>query len=457
MTPARTRPRHALPCLAAVAALTLTVPAFGDERDDRIRDLERLVREQAAEQTRMREELEALKRDAPAATTDRGALRDAVEELLRSEPDILTRAARPSGTVGGEARLDLGGYFSTRYFNSELPGEKPSFQDMRFVLLTRAQVSRAVRFAGELEFEHGGVSDEADGEVKVEYAQVVLGESEHFALKAGSLLQPWGRFNSQHDDPLNELSSRPTVSRLVHGTVYAAPGVGIEGSFTPSECASINYDLTLTNGLANDFTSGDGIRDARTLWEDDENHDKTVAGRIGVVPSVGFLDALDLGGSFLYGKLGEKADDDMRGWGLDLSGRTGPIEFRGEWAHLGVDRQDGSGPPIDAAGNLGPIRGMQGWYAQALYRFTDPWVRSLPFADKSASVAVLVRRDSVDTNDRVIGAAPEDDENAWSFGINYRPSTKTVIKFEWRFAESSFEGEEGSDRDLIAVEFATYF
>jgi hypothetical protein len=176
-----------------------------------------------------------------------------------------------------------------------------------------------------------------------------------------------------------------------------------------------------------------------------------------MVPTVGFLDAVDMGSSFLWGKLGEDAEDEMRGWGVDLSGRKGPIEFKGEWAHLGVDRESGSAPPIDAAGNLGPIRGMQGWYAQALYRFTDPWVRTLPFADKSASVAMVVRRDSVDTNDRVIGAAPADDENAWTFGINYRPSTKTVIKLEYRYADSSFDGEEGRNRDLFAFEFATYF
>ena len=42
-------------------------------------------------------------------------------------------------------------------------------------------------------------------------------------------------------------------------------------------------------------------------------------------------------------------------------------------------------------------------------------------------------------------------------GINYRPTSWTVIKVEYRFADSPYEGPEGSDRNLFTVEFATYF
>ena len=72
-------------------------------------------------------------------------------------------------------------------------------------------------------------------------------------------------------------------------------------------------------------------------------------------------------------------------------------------------------------------------------------------------MAFVVRREKVDTNDRVRGAAPQDDERSWTLGINYRPTTKTVIKLEYRWAESGFDGKEGRDRDFFAVEFATYF
>ena len=456
----RTPPFHAaLPALAVFATLAVAAPSRADDRDDRIRELERVVHEQAAEQARLRDEVEAMKAAGVGSAPDGGALRAAVEDLLRSDPQLADRFATRGATDGaahGATGLSLGGYFSTRWVNSELPGDKPTFQDLRFVLQASSQISRYVRFKGEIEFEHGGVSDETDGEVKIEYAEIAFSECEAFVFKAGSLLVPWGRFNSMHDDPLNELSSRPTVSRYVHGVVHAGPGIGVEGVIAQSDDLSFNYDVVLNNGLADDFSSGDGIRDARTLWDEDENHDKTLFGRFGVVPTVEFVDALDLGTSFAWGKLGEGADDDMRGYGFDVAARKGPWELKGEWAHLGVDRDDAAAP-LNAVGDLGPIRGMTGWYGQLLYRFREDWVRALPFADDSASVALVLRRDAVDLIDRVRGAAPPDDERAWTIGINYRPGTRTVIKLEYRMAESAYPGREGSDRNLVALEFATYF
>lgn len=444
---------HAAAATAAIAAAA--APARADERDDEIRELRSLVRQQADDQAKLRAEFEAFKADRGVSVDD-GSLRAAVEELLRDGPGSRGSYIGPGRTQRPVGNLDVGGYFSTRYANSALPGSNPAFQDMRLILQAHAQISRAVSFDGEIEVEHGGIGGGADGEVVVEYAELKFAESEEFALKAGTLLAPWGRFNAQHDDPLNELSSRPTVSRYVHGVVLRGPGVGVEGVLAPSDDVSFNYDVIVTNGLSDDFSSGDGIRDSRTLWEDDDNHDKTVFGRFGVVPSTGFADALDLGASFAAGRLGAAGDDEMFGYGFDAAAKWGPWEVKGEWAQLDVDRS-GAAPPIDGAGNLGPIRGLRGWYGQVVYRIAEPWVRALPFADDSASIGLVLRRDAVDLNDRVRGADGPDDERAWSVGVNYRPTTKTVLKLELRFAQSGFPGDEGDDRDLIVFEFATYF
>ena len=113
------------------------------------------------------------------------------------------------------------------------------------------------------------------------------------------------------------------------------------------------------------------------------------------------------------------------GVSVDAAAKTGPWEFKGEWEKFGVDRDPGTAPPIDAAGNVGPVRGLNGWYAQLLYRVTQDWVRGMPFAEKDASIGLVVRRDDLDTNDRVHGDGGRDDERAWSFGVNYRPTAKT--------------------------------
>lgn len=449
--------RRTAAALALTGVAAAAPAAFADERDEEIRELREAVRRYAETTERLERKVESLE-GRQLAPADEGTLRAAIDAFLREEGESGGSYVGPGGVRRPVGRMDWGGYFSTRFVNSETPDSNPAFQDMRFVLQVHADVTEKIWFDGEIEYEHGGIGGGAAGEVAIEYAELSFSECEAFVFKAGTLLAPWGRFNAQHDDPLNELSSRPTVSRIVHGVVLRGPGVGAEGVLACTDDVSFNYDVVLTNGLEDTFSSSSGIRGSRTLWEDDENHDKTVFGRVGALLAGGDLvDALDVGASFAYGKLGPDGEHDMVGYGVDAAAKVGPWEFKGEWAHLGVDRDDSAAPPVDPTGALGPIRGMHGWYAQLLYRFTDPWVRSLPFADDSASVGVLVRRDAVDINDRVLGATETDDEGAWSFGVNYRPTTKTVIKVEYRNAKSSWRGPEGDDRDLIAVEFATYF
>ena len=190
---------------------------------------------------------------------------------------------------------------------------------------------------------------------------------------------------------------------------------------------------------------------ARFLFEEDDNHGKTLWGRFGAVPTLSFLDALDLGASFAWGNLGDdgRGQHDLAGYGFDFAAKLGPWEAQGEWSHLEIDRSG----PVPA----GTIHGLGGYYAQLAYRFRDPWVQCLPFSDKSASIALVARYDVIDLDDRNVGAGGPDDERGWSFGINYRPTTKTVVKFEVRDAESGAPGETGSERGLIALEFATYF
>jgi hypothetical protein len=434
--------------IAAAAALC-AAPALADEKDDRIEKLER----ETAELKKALAELKAERSPVP----DAKAVREAVDDYLKNAGSTLTdRSYVGAGGVRRPAgSLILGGYFSTRFVAAQAD-EVPTFADMRLVPQVHADITKKIAFDAEVEFEHGGVSDEIDGEVKVELAELSFRESDEFKFKAGTLLVPFGAFNLSHDDPLNDLSSRPDVARYVVPSAFSSPGIGAMGAFDLSRDDSLSYDVVLVNGLRDEFNGDEGSRGAVGLFEQDDNHDKSVFGRIALVPTLSFLDAFQAGVSGAYGAVGEQSDT-LTGYGFDASGKTGPFEFKGEYDKFGVDRGSGAAPPIDSAGNLGPTRGMHGWYAQLVYRFREAWVRSLPFAEKDASLGLVLRRDDVDLNDRVHGAGERDDERAFSFGVAYRPTAKTAIKIEYRVASSGAQGDLGEERDLFAVEFATYF
>ena len=46
--------------------------------------------------------------------------------------------------------------------------------------------------------------------------------------------------------------------------------------------AALTYDVVLTNGFKDDVSADEGLRTARGLSAQDDNHDKTVFGRFGV-------------------------------------------------------------------------------------------------------------------------------------------------------------------------------
>jgi hypothetical protein len=432
----------------AAVLLVAAAPAFADERDTRIERLEKETAELKKELAAFRAE-----RGAPSDVT---AVRAAVDEYLsRAEPASGTYAG-PGDVLRPRGRVMLGGYFSTQYVASQYPGENPTFVALRLVPQLHADITSRIAFNAEIEFEDGGITDEHAGEIAIEYAELSFRHSPAFAFKAGQILIPFGQFNQNHDDPLNELPGRPTVARFIVPSAFAGTGVGAMGALPVAEDTSLTYDVALTNGFSDNLTQDEGLRTARNLVDEDDNHDKTVFGRVGLIPTLPFLDAVNVGASGAFGKIGEDADP-IRGYGVDASGKHGPWEFKGEYDQFEIDTPHGGPPPIDSAGRLGPIRGLHGWYAQLLYRFTEDWVRCLPFSERDASVALVVRRDSVDLNDRVHGASDQDDERAWTFGVTYRPTSRTAVKVSYRIAESGADGDAGSDRNVFAVEFSTYF
>jgi hypothetical protein len=440
---------------AATVALALAAaPALCDERDEQIDALRHQLSEFREEQQRMRAQIEDLQREADARPTD---LEAAVADVVAGMDSGSYEG--PAGVRRPTASIDVGGYFSTRYVSSQLPGKKSSFVDMRLVPQIHANISRNIEFDSEIEIEHAGVGGPAeDGEIIVEYAELSFEFDPRFTLKAGTLLIPFGQFNLNHDDPMNELSERPRVARFVVPSAFDLPGIGAEGVFE-TDSGVLSYDVALTNGFRDEFDSEKGARSARGLFEEDDNHDKTVFGRLAFVPIESPIDAVSVGVSGALGRLGDtgRGRDRLRGWGIDAQAKHGPWEAMFEYDSFTIDRAGGTPSPVLPSGDLGPVRGLSGYYAQLLYRLDAPWLSSLPIAEDNATMAFVVRYDSVDLNDRVRGASPQDDETAWTVGINYRPTAKTVIKIEYRFADSPFDGPEGSDRDFFALEFATYF
>src|SRR5215467_5645074 len=135
----------------------------------------------------------------------------------------------PKAIVGGYMDIQ---YRSQRQASIEngYGGVTNGFDQQRFVPFIYADITEHVKFASELEIEHGIRENSTQGtEIGLEFAFIDYLVNEPINLRAGILLLPIGKFNLLHDSPLNDLTDRPLVSRLVIPSTASETGAGFYG------------------------------------------------------------------------------------------------------------------------------------------------------------------------------------------------------------------------------------
>jgi hypothetical protein len=242
-----------LASIAACPAASAGEASGGD--DDRVGRLEEALRRQAEETARLRREFEDYRARHPAhggLTPDEAAF--AVDRYLASAPP----AVSVSAASGRGWRW--GGYFHTEFL-APSNATKNWIDVHRFILSTSADVTDHIEFRSEIEIEHGGINNGGsplDGDILIEFAEVVFRAHDAFTPKVGAILIPFGGYNHRHDDPLNDFTLRPYTARFFVPTGFGQPGVGVEGAM-PVGCGHVfSYDVALTNGFDDDFTAANG-------------------------------------------------------------------------------------------------------------------------------------------------------------------------------------------------------
>ena len=252
----------------------------------------------------------------------------------------------PKAIVGGYMDMQFRTHRKATIENG-YGGITNNFDQQRFVPFIYADITEHVKFAAETEIEHG-IREEGgpDREVEfgLEFAHVDYLIREPFNLRAGILLVPIGKFNLLHDSPLNDLTDRPLVSRLIIPTTVSETGAGFYGTFYPGRTSKLDYEFYLTTGPCGHEPDGtptinqaDGTRGARQrkcATDDgfDINNGKTVSGRVAFSPLLG----IEVAGSGYYGNAAPNGNyHPLRIWALDWTLQRGPFEIIGEaaWAY----------------------------------------------------------------------------------------------------------------------------
>jgi hypothetical protein len=413
----------------------------GDTADARLRRLEAALAEQRAETDRLRRDFDTYRREHPSGTAlTADEIQSAVSSYLSSAPAGGVELAPTSGGRG----VRWGGYFHWLFQDEST--EVSQFDLLRLVLAADADITDHIDFSMELEIEHGGISDENEGEIVIEKAEVGFHCGDALNPKVGWLLVPFGRYNKYHDDPINDFSDRPFTARFLVPTGFGQPGAGVEGAF-PFGCGHVfTYDVAVTNGYKDAFTADEGVREAR--HEGDENDGKQAWGRFAVQWDARCaLDTLETGVSGTWGIYDDADKNEITGFAADILLRKGPFEAKGEYVVYDYERNAGDPP--------GSIEGQSGlWVEGAWHFFPCAWrcARGCVVTETSL-FTVAARYQWMDLDDHVHGATFEDDLRAFSLGLNYRVTERTVFRVDHTWYDAASE----ADRTQWSFSVSTYF
>jgi len=451
----------------------------------------RLLEHERREGTTERHEIPA----DQAAEPGIGALPEVGRERRTESQPALSFGSSGSGRLVyakpfvASPKAIVGGYFDIQYRshrNGVLEGygngTTNGFDQQRFVPFIYADITEHVKFASELEIEHG-IRGTSDNEISLEFAHIDYLVNEPVNIRAGIVLIPIGKFNLLHDSPLNDLTDRPLVSQFVIPSTMSETGAGFYGTFYPGRTSKLDYELYVTTGPCghesngepriNEETGTKNSRQRKCASDDglDINNGKAVSGRVAFSPMLG----VEVAGSSYYGNQSPSSYNPLSITAVDWTIQNGPFEIIGEaaWAYSRGNSRAipgntfggfAPGTLLTGVNTLNPLAAppqrMQGFYLQGNYHFMPAFLTKLSpkrFGEGSTFTAVI-RYDLVNLNRDNRGENQGELEQI-SFGLNYRPVEDAVFKISYQYLPESFNPNSGQriHDGALVISAATYF
>ena len=316
-----------------------------------------------------------------------------------------------------------------------------TFDQHRLIPFIYSDVSDRVKFATEIEIEHGGPQSPGSlvepgkptGDLKIEFATIDFLITDWINFRSGIILSPLGKYNLVHDSPLQDLTERPMVSRRIIPTTLSESGAGFFGTFYPSELSKLDYELYVVNGFQSIRDDGKTatssvesfIRSSRGNLSKDNNYNFALVGRLAYSPFLG----LEVAGSFHTGYTATTNGNRLTILAADWTYQRGAFEFVGEMAHASFDR-DGTTvastkAPYGERSSVLPGDSF-GYYAEARYHFMPQFLKD--------HAPTFFRDDSTFTAVARVGQI-----NMGNFGYDEGKLRKTRITpgINWRYTEDS--------------------
>jgi hypothetical protein len=330
--------------------------------------------------------------------------------------------------VPEDMKVLLSGNIDVSYTDEE--NASSTFENGHFNPIILAKLSDNILMESEVEYETGG------SEIGLEYGQIDWLLNDYMTLVAGKFLVPFGVFNERlHANWINKAPNRPLPMREVIPVDWSDTGLQMRGNipvgdfidFIP-ERITTEYAVYAVNGL--EGTEGASLRDLRGASVTDDNNNKAVGGRIGVIAPPW----MEGGVSLYQGAYTPRNDShSITSFGFDGAFFWKDIaELRGEW--IFTDQQI-----------MSQTLQKDGWSLQGAYKLADLayLLSNLPGSSFLGRCEFVLRYSTADLDTLSGGEVVADNRHQFTTGINYyiRPS------FIWRVFLEKNQEDKGTTTD----------
>ncbi len=334
----------------------------------------------------------------------------------------------------GKTPVSLGGYVEAnwQHLGEDGVSEGHQFQFRRLTMFMAASITKRISFMSELEFEDGG------REINIEFAAIDINLHPLLNLRGGTIVNPIGAFNQNHDGPKWEFIDRPISATQMLPATWSTAGFGLFGKYYMKDWM-FGYEAYVSGGFNPSIIDNEENKTfLAAAKEDEERFEESPSGEPLYTAKIAIKrnGIGELGLSYMGGAYSNYADD-----GLDLDDRRTldvfAVDFNTtipqtgtfvttEWAWVNVEI---------------PETYSQRFGNKQFGGFVDivqPVVRGKILHWDNACINLACRFDYVDWN---IGKFKETGtdigDQTWSLmtGLSFRPAPQTVIRLNYRYQE----------------------
>ena len=322
---------------------------------------------------------------------------------------LLACATPAHGQLVNQDRLRINGYTNFEYeYSPNMAGrgdKNGSFDAQEFDLVFNILPSERLRLNADVRWEHGVASEDSRGNIALSHGFAEYTVFDALKLRAGKLLTPFGIYNEIH-------TAKPAIFLYREPWTIAKPDkLGFPRRFFTRSSTGVealgNIQL---GGVESDYalvvSNGDTPEMSMNIFEEDDNSNKALTGRVRVKP----FSSLTLGVSYYHDQLTEY--DAVTGDATGLRTRQESVGGLLQWQPAAFLIE---GEVL--RGTLTPSTNVEqvgtGYYGSASYLIAD---RFRPY----------VFYQTLDPN----GSVADDRANVWGPGLNTRIDGAIFLKLE---------------------------